>query len=212
MSLMQDFYVVIAVSAFWLIAMIVPGLDFLLVTRLAVLRGRSAAWRATLGIATGVAIWGICGFFGIRTLFYAAPWLYLLLKVGGGLYLFIAGCTLLIGSWKPSAADATTASTDPTPGGFRTGLLTNLANPKAPVFVSSLFAAAMPQHAPAQLGLACVFAMFAIAVGWFGLVAMVLSHERVSAAFLRCRRWIDRCAGLAFMALGIRFMTERTPG
>ncbi|MBS0961442.1 LysE family translocator [Acetobacter thailandicus] len=73
MSLMQDLYVVIAVSALWLIAMIVPGLDFLLVTRLAVLRGRSAAWRATLGIATGVAIWGICGFSGSVRCFMPLP-------------------------------------------------------------------------------------------------------------------------------------------
>lgn len=211
MSLMQDLSVIIAVSTFWLAAMIVPGLDFLLVTRLAVLRGRSAAWEATLGIATGVAIWGLGGFFGIRSLFYAAPWLYLLLKIGGGLYLFVAGCKLLIGSWKPNATDTTTVSTDVSSGAFRAGLLTNLVNPKAPIFVSSLFAAAMPQHAPVPLGLACVVAMSVIALAWFTLVATVLSIGRVSSAFLRCRRWVDRCAGLAFMALGVRFITERSP-
>jgi len=51
MGLMQDLYVVIAVSAFWLVAMIVPGLDSLLVTRLAVLRGRAAAWRPSSSIS-----------------------------------------------------------------------------------------------------------------------------------------------------------------
>jgi len=212
MSLMQDLSVIAAVSAFWLIAMVVPGLDFMLVTRLAIMRGRAAALHATLGIATGVAAWGLAGFFGIRTLFYVAPWLYLALKIGGGLYLFATGCKLFVQSWKPEAATPDSTMAGPVTGSFRAGLLTNLANPKAPVFVSSLFAAAMPQHAPIGLGVACVTAMFAIAVGWFTLVTLLLSLRHVSATFLKFRRWIDRCAGVAFMALGLRFMTERSAG
>lgn len=213
MSVTQDLSIISAVAAFWLVAMIVPGLDFLLVTRLAVLRGRSAALQATLGVATGVAAWGVAGFFGIRTLFIAAPWLYLALKIGGGLYLTTTGIKLFLGSWRNSVDSAAPHSAPaPRRSHFRAGVLTNLANPKAPIFISSLFAAAMPRHAPIHLGLACVVAMFAVAVAWFALVTLLLSLEPVSAVFLRCRRWIDRCAGLAFMALGIRFATERAPG
>lgn len=212
MDLAQDLSIIAAVSVFWLVAMIVPGLDFLLVTRLAVLRGRSAALQATLGIATGVAAWGVAGFFCIRTLFIAAPWLYLALKIGGGLYLITIGVKLFLSSWHSTAEPTEpAATTEARSSHFRAGLLTNLANPKAPVFISSLFAAAMPRHAPIHLGLACVAAMFAVAVAWFALVTLLLSLERVSALFLRCRRWVDRCAGLAFMALGMRFVTERAP-
>ncbi|MFT9332506.1 MAG: hypothetical protein ABF533_10840 [Acetobacter persici] len=57
----------------------------------------------------------------------------------------------------------------------------------------------------------CVAAMFGVAVVWFAFVTLLLSLDRVSAVFLRCRRWIDRCAGVAFMALGLRFVTERSP-
>lgn len=212
MTLAQDLSIIAAVATFWLVAMIVPGLDFLLVTRLAVLRGRSAALQATLGIATGVAAWGVAGFFGIRTLFIAAPWLYLALKIGGGLYLITLGTKLFISSWRSTAGSAEPYSaTQPRRSHFRAGLLTNLANPKAPVFISSLFAATMPRHAPIHLGLACVAAMFAVAVAWFALVTLLLSLDRVSAVFLQYRRWVDRCAGLAFMGLGVRFVTERSP-
>ncbi|GBR00431.1 threonine export protein RhtC [Gluconacetobacter liquefaciens] len=211
MNLAQDISVIGAIAAFWLVAMIVPGLDFLLVTRLAMMKGRMAALRATLGIATGIAAWGLAGFFGIRTLFIASPWLYTLLKVGGGLYLFIQGARLFAGSWKKAPADDQPANPAlATTRAFRMGLLTNLANPKAPIFVSSLFAAVLPQHASIGLGLACVGTMFLIAVAWFALVATVLSLRHVSRAFLRLRHWIDRASGLAFMALGIRFATEKT--
>jgi threonine/homoserine/homoserine lactone efflux protein len=212
MNLAQDLSVITAISAFWLIAMMVPGLDFMLVTRLAVMKGRAVALQATLGIAAGIAVWGIAGFFGIRTLFIAAPWLYLTLKIGGGLYLIILGAKLLINSWKKdSTAEATTPHTEQRSNSFFAGLLTNLANPKAPVFTSGLFAASMPQHAPIYLGLACVASMFMIAVVWFACVATLLSLDRVSAIFLKNRRWIDRCAGITFMGLGLRFVTERTP-
>lgn len=212
MTLTQDFSVIAAITAFWLVAMIVPGLDFLLVTRLAVMKGRPAALQATFGIASGVAVWGVAGFFGIRALFITAPWLYLALKIGGGLYLMTVGAKLLVSSWK-NEGEAGTASltTDQRSNSFFAGFLTNLLNPKAPIFVSSLFAASMPQHASIYLGLTCVAAMFVVAVVWFAFVTLLLSLNRVSAVFLRCRRWIDRCAGVAFMALGLRFVTERSP-
>ncbi|MFT9015142.1 MAG: LysE family transporter [Acetobacter sp.] len=212
MNLPQEFSVIAAVSAFWLIAMVVPGLDFLLVTRLAVTKGRAAAIQATTGIAVGVALWGLAGFFGIRALFLVAPWLYLALKIGGGLYLITVGVKLFASSWKADdTADQSAPATPSRSASFRAGLLTNLANPKAPIFVSSLFAASMPQHAPIHLGLACVAAMFMVAVTWFTLVTMLFSLERVSSVFVQHRRWIDRCAGAAFMALGLRFVTERSP-
>ncbi|MFT9332507.1 MAG: LysE family transporter, partial [Acetobacter persici] len=80
--------------------------------------------------------------------FIAAPWLYLALKIGGGLYLMTVGAKLLMSSWK-NEGEAGTASltTDQRSNSFFAGFLTNLLNPKAPIFVSSLFAASMPQHA-----------------------------------------------------------------
>ncbi|MCI1437112.1 MAG: LysE family translocator [Acetobacter indonesiensis] len=211
MTFTQDLSVISSIAALWIVVTIMPGLDFLLVTRLAILQGRMAALRAALGIAVGVGLWGLAGFFGIRALFVAAPWLYLVLKIGGGLYLFVLGVRLFVGSWKkqpentmPSAPNMETVK------GFRMGLLTNLANPKVPVFVTSLFAASLPQQASMGLGLSCVVMMFGMAIGWYALVATLLSLRRFSAMFLRCRQWIDRVAGVAFMGLGIRFATERS--
>ncbi len=197
-----------AISALWLAALMSPGPDFLLVTRISIVRGRAAAIRATLGVAIGIAAWGVAGFFGIHALFVASPWLYAALKIGGGAYLVYLGVRLLT---KPAGADAASQGA----GGvsaFRAGLLTNLANPKAPLFVSSLFAATMPQHPPAALGAVAVLLMFALTVGWYALVARFLTIERVAAMFGRMRRWIDRVAGVAFMGFGARLMLERSAG
>ncbi|NVN12568.1 LysE family transporter [Nguyenibacter vanlangensis] len=210
MTLVQDLSIIGAVSALWLVAMVVPGLDFLLVTRLAMMRGRAAALRAAFGIALGVALWGLAGFFGIHALFVASPWLYRALKIGGGLYLFVVGVRLYRASWQPQSPAPAPADLDRRDvRAFRMGLLTNLANPKAPVFVSSLFAAALPQHVPVGLGLTCVAAMWAIAAGWFSVVALMLSLRRFAGPFSRARHWIDRVAGMTFMGIGARLATER---
>ena len=152
----QYIVVLSTIAVLWLAAMVAPGPDFLLITRLSITHGRSAALRATFGVATGVATWGTAGFFGIHALFVASPWLYVALKVGGGTYLLYLGIRLFAGSWKPAAPQTEEGHPNREIRAFRIGLVTNLANPKAPLFVSSLFAASMPHHAPAALGAAAI--------------------------------------------------------
>lgn len=211
MTFTQDLSVISSIAALWIVVTIMPGLDFLLVTRLAILQGRMAALRAALGIAVGVGLWGLAGFFGIRALFVAAPWLYLVLKIGGGLYLFVLGVRLFVGSWKKQSEDTMPSAPNmETVKGFRMGLLTNLANPKVPVFVTSLFAASLPQQASMGLGLSCVVMMFGMAIGWYtgrniAKPASVLCHVSAMPAVDRpgCRRCVHG-AGYPF-----RHRTER---
>jgi threonine/homoserine/homoserine lactone efflux protein len=206
----QDAAVLVTISTLWLAAMVAPGPDFLLVTRLSITRGRAAALRATLGIATGIAAWGAAGFFGIHALFVASPWLYLALKLCGGAYLLLLGFRLFATSWKPATPPAPASLPSRDVRAFRLGLLNNLANPKAPLFVSSLFAATMPHHPAPELGIAAIALMSAIAIGWFALVAGFLTIRRVADGFARARHWIDRVAGLAFMGFGTRLMLDRS--
>lgn len=199
-----------AIAVLWLAALAAPGPDFLLVSRVSVMHGRAAALRAAGGVATGIAAWGMAGFFGIHAMFVASPWLYDILRLVGGGYLILLGVRLLVASWRP----AMPASLHAEPGlaryPFCLGLLTNLANPKAPLFVSSLFAATLPPHPQTTLGLTAVGLMFMLAVVWYALVARVLTIRRVASAFARMRRWIDRMAGLAFMGFGTRLMLDRS--
>jgi threonine/homoserine/homoserine lactone efflux protein len=206
----HDAAVLGTISALWLVAMVAPGPDFLLITRLSITRGRAAALRAALGVAAGVAAWGTAGFFGIHTLFVASPLLYLALKLGGGAYLAVLGFRLLAGSWKTAIPEGQVSTSTRDVRAFRLGLLTNLANPKAPLFVSSLFAATMPHHPTPALGIAAIGLMFSIAIGWFALVARFLTIRRFADAFARLRHWIDRVAGAAFMAFGAKLLLDRS--
>lgn len=209
MPLHQELSVFGAVATLWVVATILPGLDFLMVARLAMTRGRIPALFAAFGVSIGVALWGLAGFFGISFLFAASPWLFFLLRIAGGGYLLWLGIKLIIASCKPApASPSLPAKLTHSKHAFRTGLLTNLANPKAPIFVSSLFAATLPQHAPTSLGLGCVSIMFVIALIWFPMVALLFSHRYFSDFLTRNAKYIDRIAGVAFALLGIRMATE----
>ncbi len=202
--------VLAAIAVLWFAATLVPGPDFLVTTRVALTHSRRIGLRTVLGIACGTCLWGLAGFFGIHALFRAAPWLYLALKLGGGVYLMLLGARLILDSFARGPADRSGARPGLSEAGaFRLGLVTNIANPKAALFTASLFAATLPADAPLTLGFAAAALMTLIALTWYGLVAWALTTPRAAIAFTRLRRWIDRGAGLAFIGFGTALATER---
>ena len=199
-----------AVALIWFAACVVPGPDFLLLSRIALRHARRAGLHAAIGIACGIALWGLAGFFGIHALFAAAPWLYLALKLGGGAYLVFLGARLLLGSFTRATEAAPPPPRRLSAGGaFTAGLAPNLANPKAALFTASLFAAAMPAHPTVPLGLAAVGIMAAESVAWYAAVVFALTTPAAALAFGRARRWIDRVVGAAFVGLGARLAFDR---
>ncbi len=206
--MMQTVSVLGAIALIWFAATLVPGPDFLVTIRVALTRDRATGLRTVLGIAFGTCLWGLAGFFGIHALFHAAPFLYLALKLAGGVYLIWLGLNLARSSFGPAPAKPPRLAFSGA-SAFRLGLLTNIANPKAAVFTASLFAATLPANPPLALGLAAAGVMTCIALGWYSLVTCALTIPRAAAAFARTRRWIDRAAAAAFLGFGARLMLER---
>ena len=149
---------------------------------------------------------GLAGFLGIRTLFLAAPGLYLALKLIGAAYLAWLGIQLLRKSLKPAGSPVGGGGLSGRGpwGAYRVGLLTNLTNPKAAAFTTSLFAATLPPDPPLSLGLIVIPMMAAISGGWYVVVVLLFATRRMQAFYLRAGRWIDRVAGGAFLLLGAR--------
>lgn len=180
-----------------------PNMNGLMVLHTALMQGRIAALKVSCGITLAIGLWGLADFFGIHALFEASPLLYTLLKISGGLYLCYLGVQLIRqGMTKyPVPFHSTSDSSQATQHSFRTGILTNLANPKAPIFTSSLFATSIPAHTPLYAGLSLL---------WFSGVALLLSHHPVAAQFQRFRHWIDRLSGATLFILGGHFITSRS--
>ena len=64
----------------------------------------------------------------------------------------------------------------------------------------------MPPDAAVSVGLVTVAEMVAISVGWYALVACVISARPVAAVFRRVAVWVDRGAGVIFVGFGGRIV------
>ena len=191
----------VSVAAMWLVAVVIPGPNFFVVARMAALRSRRAALVGVGALGIGCTVWGLAGFFGVHALFAVAPALYVALRLIGAGYLVYIGVRIVLGSFGPAAVGAMGARDA---GAFRVGLITSLSNPKSAMLVGSLFTAVMPPDAAVSVGLVTVAEMVVISVGWYALVACVISARPVARLFQRGRGWIDRVAGVIFVGFGAR--------
>jgi threonine/homoserine/homoserine lactone efflux protein len=190
-----------------LVLIALPGPDFSLITRNALVGGRSAGVHTMLGGASGLTVHAAAAALGLSALLAASAAAYATFKLVGVAYLVYLGLKLLL-----SARSAEVDKPPRTGHWFTQGFLSSALNVKVALF----FLTFLPQFLPATgstlpgaLGLSAIFAVIYIA--WFsGLVVLV---GVVSGALRRPRvkAWIERVTGSALVAFGIRLTTATRP-
>lgn len=188
------------VLAIHAVALISPGPDFAVVTRLSIVSGRQTGLWAATGVAAAIGVYVLICAFGLSLVLSTLPGLSRALSVAGALYLAWLGVQCLRS--KGQLPDAQPHGR----GGkaFVTGFLTNLLNPKAMLYFSSI----LSQSLTPNLGTADIVLLWALLVGesiiWFGLVALMFSSQRV-LDWLRSRlKWFDRAVGVVLLALAAK--------
>ena len=136
-------------------------------------------------------------------------WLYLTLKVLGGIYLVYLGIRIWQGARLP-VADVGTGTYDGRSAlsCLAIAFATQISNPKTAVVYASIFAALMPASPPAAALLILPPAIFVIEAGWYAIVALAFSARRSQAVYLRFKLWVDRAAGVVMGGLGVRLISE----
>ncbi|MFN4278234.1 MAG: LysE family translocator [Ferrovibrio sp.] len=189
-----------------------PGPSFVLVARTAIAAGRPAGLAAAFGMGLGGAVFAGLALLGLITLLAQVGWLYLGLKLAGGLYL----CWLAFRLWRGAKQPLTVAADGVAERGilraFSVGLLTQLSNPKTAVVYAGIFAALMPAQPSFWLAALLVPAVFMVECGWYALVAVAFSAGRPRALYLNAKHWIDRAAGGVMALLGIRLIVDGVRG
>jgi threonine/homoserine/homoserine lactone efflux protein len=190
-----------------LVLIALPGPDFTLITRNALVGGRSAGIRTTLGGATGLTLHAAAAVLGLSAVLAASAAAYATLKLVGVAYLVYLGLKLLL-----SARSDEVEKPARTGHWFTQGFLSSALNVKVALFFLTFLPQFLPATGstlPAALGLAGIFA--AIYIAWFsGLVVLV---GQVSGVLRRPRvkAWIERVTGSALVAFGIRLTTVTRP-
>ena len=172
---------------------VAPGPDFALVVRNSVTRARGTA--TACGVVAAQLVWVLATAAGLAAVLIASRPAFEALRLVGAAYLVWLGLSLLLRRSRQRGA--------PRPGSpFRQGMLSNLANPKMPVFFTSL----LPQFGASFAALATHGLMFsALTLAWLSLVARAGAVLRVP----KLRRALDVVTGIVLVAFGARLAAER---
>ncbi len=199
----------LSVLSIWSIAVITPGPNLLITVQTTVNHSRVAGIFIVLGTCTGTIIWAIMGFFSITYLFAISPWIYLILKIAGGSYLIYLGVKTIISLIKPTTLKSEhQISHQKLFINWQKGLITNLSNPKTAMFITSLFASALPKDPSLYIGVLSILVMTSVSLFWYSSVVLLFSSKRIGTYYERRQNWIQGFAGSAFIILGTKLILE----
>jgi threonine/homoserine/homoserine lactone efflux protein len=189
---------------------LVPGADFTVVTRNALLGGRRRGWWSAVGVTTSNAVQGTAAAAGLATvivriqpLFQAIRWA----GIGYLLWLAVQALRAAARGTYPAAREE-----EPAPGqafaGWRQGFLSNITNPKVLVF----YLAVLPQFLDAGtapyfvVSLALTHALLSLL--WLLVVVRMLTGMRTWFARRRVRRGLDGATGVLLLGFSARLAAE----
>ncbi len=192
---------------------LLPGPDTAVVTKNALVHGREAALGSAIGSNVGVSIWTLATALGLAAILRSSATVYDALKLIGALYLVWIGVRTLWDSRRRGGGQdgpARTRRVLDARGGFRQGLMTDLANPKVGIFFTSLLPQFVSPHGSPLVQMLILGAIYiAFSLVWmcgYALAAVRLSHVLSRA---RVKASIDRFSGLVLVGVGIRLAIER---
>ena len=176
-----------------------PGPAVIAMLRASLGSGQRAGWLCGLGLSVGATFWSLLAILGLSALFAVVPWAFLALKIAGGAYLIWLALSLWRNADTPVQTDAPHGL-----NGFKLGLVTNMANPKAVVFIAAIFTTvfpAMPTGASAALVLGN---HLALELAFYSILTVGLTIPAIRAAYLRFKAVFDRAAAAVLGGMALR--------
>ena len=180
-------------------ALVSPGPAFLALTKSSVSGGRLQGILTGLGLASAATLWSFTAFAGLTALFALVPAAFLIMKIAGAAYLLWLAWSL----WRH--ADQGPDTTMPRgPKGFALGFVTNLANPKAVIFIAAIFSTILPAGMSIAAKGQILLLHFTIEAVFYTGCAIILTTQRARAGYLRLKRVFDRCAAILLGGMALR--------
>lgn len=179
-----------------------PGPDILFIASQAMLMGRAAGLKATVGVLLGYAVYALLVAIGLATLIASSPMLFETIRWIGIVYLVYLASKLLRAALK---ADDLAVPTAIEKNQFYKGFLTSLLNPKGMM----VYIAILPQFMDQQSGNTSLqaFVLSAVFIFWCGVIYSATSFGlgKVSKGGLsaRRRRQIDGTAGMMVLIAAV---------
>ncbi len=190
-----------------------PGPAMALILRRASLQGLGVAAATILGLEAGLYVWALVAAAGFATLVAASEVAFIVLKVVGAIVLVGLGLKALVAARQahraPPVDEAEPAAASRAKA-FAEGVVVQLANPKAAVFMVAFY----PQFIPADRPLFATTAALAVVQ----VVLETAFYLTLAAGLARAGRWfrtprvrarLEAVSGTVLIGLGVRVATTQ---
>jgi len=203
---MDHALVLISVFAVFIPALMLPGPDFVAVVRSSMTYGSRAGLLTTLGVSLGLCLYASLSLLGLSAILAKYQWLTWAVRALGGSYLIFLGIRLLMA--KPRKIELDQAARPSRHRAILFGFLVTLTNPKAIVLFASVFATAVTATTPVWLMGVMIALVTASSLIWYSCVSLFMSSDPVMRRFQNAKHWIERVAGVCFIGLGGKVLTD----
>lgn len=189
------------------LAILSPGPDFFMVLRNSMAGSLKAGFYTTLGISLGSTIMFSLGIFGVGAIVASSPILFSIVKIAGGLYLGYLGIKSLLARVQIAEPQLVELNNDNSMAQyFQIGLICNLTNPKALMFIVSLSTYAVEHGNPYSDGIVIIIGSLFATFVWFTLVSLIISHMRVRQVFYKKQRLINIVFGVVLLYIAYKII------
>ena len=202
---MQEF---LSISFLILLAAISPGPDFAMVTKNSLLYSRKHGVYSALGISISLLIHTVYCVLGLAVVISKSLLAFTIIKYMGAAYLTYIGVKSLLAKHEKITTDAKQSSQNMSHKQvFYQGLLGNLLNPKAILFLLAFFTLVIKPDTSLWAEFAYGFEIAFIHMIWFSSLAFLLTHRYVKTHLNQIQFYIVKAMGAVLVAFGIRIAT-----
>jgi RhtB (resistance to homoserine/threonine) family protein len=200
----MDIALISTVALISLLAAVSPGPDFAIVVKNCLSGNFRTGFLTSLGIAAALFVHVAYCILGIALVIAESPLLFTGLKYLGALYLLYLGVQLL--REKRTDLSQQTHIKNRKHGAFVAGFLCNLLNPKATLFVLSLFTQVINPSMGFLQKIVTVSVFPLIVFTWFVFLSYLLTHHMLQKHFSRFQYVIVKVMGVVLCGLSIYIM------
>lgn len=191
------------------LAVISPGPDFVLISRLSLSYSRKIGFVGAIGVALGIGVHIFYSILGIGALIASSVILFNTIKILGALYLIYIGVMSFKQSKNKSPASSVRLQEDVTyTEALKLGFLTNVLNPKATLFILAVFTQVITPSTPKFIQVIYGLEMILATALWFSVVAFFLSTDYISRKIQSAKGIIEKITGVVLTVLGIKILLE----
>jgi len=201
-------------SAFFTIAVLhflavaSPGPDFAVVLKNAIGISRKQGVYTALGVSCGLVVHLIYCILGLAVVISQSEFVFTLIKVIGGSYLFYIGAKLLFSAEKghDEVTERSIINKRKSFEAFREGFFTNILNPKATLFFLSVFVLVVDSATPLWVQSLYGLEMFVVTFLWFSFLSIVATLTHLQPKIVKIQRWVNRILGILLVLFGINLL------